>query len=130
MVSSQHYGADAKGATYIIFGKAGGFTDVTLGTSASSDWIRIDGAAPFDASGGSVAALGDINGDGFDDVLIGSPNAHGNGRSLSGISYVVYGNASGANQSILPASTPTTASASSASPTMTPPDLPSPQPAT
>ena len=97
MVSSQHYGADAKGATYIIFGKAGGFTDVTLGTSASSDWIRIDGAAPFDASGGSVAALGDINGDGFDDVLIGSPNAHGNGRSLSGISYVVYGNASGAN---------------------------------
>ena len=99
MVSAPSYssgGVAEKGATYIVFGKAGGFTDVTLGTTASSAWVRIDGAAADHDSGYSVAALGDINGDGFDDVLIGSPGADANGWS-SGISYVVYGNASGAN---------------------------------
>src|SRR5262249_5984256 len=90
-------GVDGKGATYIVFGKAGGFTDVTLGTTASSDWIRIDGAAAGDHSGHTVAALGDINGDGFEDVLIGSPYADVDGRFSAGVTYVVYGNASGTN---------------------------------
>src|SRR5262245_53319699 len=86
MVSAPSYGVDGKGATFIVFGKAGGFTDVSLGTTSSSAWIRIDGAAAGDRSGQSVASLGDINGDGFDDVLIGSPNADANGRWSSGIS--------------------------------------------
>jgi hypothetical protein len=97
MISAPSFGVDDKGATFIVFGKAGDFTDVTLGTTTSSDWIRIDGAATGDSSGKSVASLGDINGDGFGDVLIGSPYADANGRWSSGVSYVVYGNASGTN---------------------------------
>jgi Ca2+-binding RTX toxin-like protein len=97
MVSAPTFGVDDKGATFIVFGKAGGFTDVTLGTTSSTGWIRIDGGAAGDYSGHSVAALGDINGDGFGDVLIGSPYADVNGRFSSGTTYVVYGNASGAN---------------------------------
>ena len=83
--SSSSVGAEENGATYIVFGKAGGFTDVTLGAATSSNWIRIDGAAADDYSGRSVAALGDINGDGYGDVLIGSPGSDANGWS-SGVS--------------------------------------------
>ena len=38
------------------------------------------GSQPFDRFGSSVAGVGDTNGDGYDDVLIGSPDADYNGR--------------------------------------------------
>src|SRR5262245_11212255 len=92
MVSAPDYGTNDQGATYIVFGNAGG---------TSNSYISINGGEAAgivgDRSGYSVAALGDINGDGFDDVLISSPGAEGDGRWASGVSYVVYGNASGAN---------------------------------
>ena len=56
------------------------------------------GRGDGDLSGYSVAAVGDVdvNGDGFDDVVLISspPCSHADGRSASGVSYVVYGNAS------------------------------------
>ena len=46
--------------------------------------------------GASVASAGDVNGDGFDDVLIGAYYARGSGNSrpLAGDSYVIFGGAS------------------------------------
>jgi Ca2+-binding RTX toxin-like protein len=92
MVSAPEYGTNDQGATFIVFGNAG---------SAPNSYISINGGEAAgivgDRSGYSIAALGDVNGDGFDDVLIGSPSAAGNGRWASGVSYVVYGNASGTN---------------------------------
>ncbi len=47
-----------------------------------------------DDSGLSVSNAGDVNGDGFDDVIIGARQADTNGAD-SGASYVVFGKASG-----------------------------------
>jgi hypothetical protein len=52
----------------------------------------IDGDAS-DAIGGAVAAAGDVNHDGFDDILIGAPTA---GTAGAGRAYVVYGRANSA----------------------------------
>src|SRR5215510_7106403 len=92
MVSAPDYGTNDQGATYIVFGNTGG---------TPNSFISIEGGEAAgvvgDRSGYSIAALGDVNGDGFDDVLISSPHAAGDGRWWSGVSYVVYGNASGTN---------------------------------
>eukprot|EP01032_Pedospumella_encystans_P039204 gene39204-biopygen15224 len=84
------------GITYVIFGRdyANGampFGDIYLTTGATSLSIaigfRILGFAANDRSGNSVSYAGDVNGDGFDDVIIGAYNAN----SAAGIAYVIFG---------------------------------------
>ena len=57
--------------------------------------FQINGEALGDASGFSVASAGDVNGDGFDDLIIGADGADPNGLSSAGASYVVFGKAGG-----------------------------------
>ncbi len=83
------------GASYVVFGKAGGFTaNLDLSTLDGTNGFKISGAAADDYAGRSVASAGDINGDGFADIIVGAPGVdpHGNG---SGASYVMFGKASG-----------------------------------
>ncbi|PXW88242.1 FG-GAP repeat protein [Nitrosomonas sp. Nm84] len=86
---------DASGSSYVVFGRASGF-DATLNLSSldGSNGFRLDGVAKSDSSGTSVSNAGDINGDGFNDVIVGAPGADPNGNR-SGSSYVVLGKASG-----------------------------------
>ena len=83
------------GSSYVVFGKAAGYT-ATLGLSNldGSNGFRLDGVAEFDGLGGSVSSAGDVNGDGFDDVIVGAPHASPNDPG-SGSSYVVFGKAAG-----------------------------------
>ena len=57
--------------------------------------FQLNGIAAADQSGLSVSDAGDINGDGFDDVIIGAPQANGGGLNDSGETYIVFGAAGG-----------------------------------
>ena len=85
----------ALGASYVVFGKAAGF-DTTLDLSSlnGNNGFRLDGTTGRSYSGRPVSNAGDVNGDGFDDVIVGAPNADPNGN-FSGSSYVIFGKVSG-----------------------------------
>ena len=83
------------GSSYVVFGKASGFSaTINLSSLNGSNGFRLDGEAAYDFSGLSVSTAGDVNGDGFDDLIVGAQQADPNG-SYSGSSYVVFGQASG-----------------------------------
>jgi hypothetical protein len=67
---------------------------IELSSLNGSNGFKLSGVAAGDDSGFSVASAGDVNGDGFADLIVGANFADANG-SNSGASYVVFGHASG-----------------------------------
>lgn len=63
---------------------------ITVTTPDSQAW-SIEGGAPGDRAGAAVANVGDVNGDGLDDVLVGAPGADPLGRQNAGAAYLVLG---------------------------------------
>ena len=93
------YGVDlngsSSGASYVVFGKGSVFdAELELSSLDGSDGFRLVGVTASDYSGFSVSSAGDVNGDGFDDLIVGALGADLNGTN-SGASYVVFGKASG-----------------------------------
>ena len=85
------------GETYVVYGGASApGTDGVLALSAldGSNGFRLDGIDGNDRSGASVSSAGDVNGDGYDDLIIGANQADPGGRDLAGETYLVYGGAS------------------------------------
>ncbi|MCI4644319.1 MAG: Ig-like domain-containing protein [Hyphomonadaceae bacterium] len=80
------------GAVYVVYGTNSGFAaNVDLSTLNGTNGFTILGENADAQSGFDLANLGDINGDGIDDILIGSTSKFGNTNG----SYVVFGNSSG-----------------------------------
>ena len=85
-------GASNVGAAYVVFGKGSGFDAVIdLGSLDGDDGFRIEGAASGDFLGRGVSGAGDVNGDGFDDIVVGAYSTDNNGLNSSGSAYVIYG---------------------------------------
>ncbi|MFN9480106.1 MAG: cadherin domain-containing protein [Betaproteobacteria bacterium] len=92
------------GEVYVVFGRSAtsggdfattidgaGRAVLRLGSLAPSAGFVIGGAAAVDQLGVSVAGGGDFNGDGFDDLIVGTTTSAGN----SGAAYVLFGRANG-----------------------------------
>ena len=82
-------GRETSGSAYVVFGQASP-SSIDL-AALGSRGFRVDGAATGDRVGSSVAGVGDLNGDGRADVLVGAYRASNNGRNESGSAYVVFG---------------------------------------
>ena len=89
-------GDSGAGETYVVYGGSS-----APGTGGMLDLSALDGSNGFilnginysDESGISVSSAGDVNGDGYDDLIIGAIGGGPNGN-VSGETYVVYGGAS------------------------------------
>ncbi len=82
-------GSDS-GASFVVFGKADGGVVELSDIEAGIGGFVINGVSAGDTSGRSVSAAGDVNGDGFDDLIVGAYSDDPNG-SRSGASFVVFG---------------------------------------
>ena len=107
----EHFGWAVSGAGYV---NGDCFDDVIIGapyyTSGSLRWVgaahihhgsssgvsssascRLTGGAAEDRFGTSVSGAGDVNGDGYEDVIIGAPNYTSGSLSDAGRAYVHHG---------------------------------------
>jgi hypothetical protein len=72
------------GAVLLLYGSAEGLPDVLAASGADATFVSADPAAPV---GGVVDGAGDVDGDGFDDLLLASPDG------AIGVAWLVHGRA-------------------------------------
>ena len=91
---------NASGETYLISGADLAALDAASGTdgiielsdvAAASKSYQFNGASGSDQSGSSVTSIGDVDGDGLDDFLIGAYVADPNGTTSAGETYLISG---------------------------------------
>ncbi|CAB5499863.1 hypothetical protein formerly called flagellar hook-length control protein FliK, partial [Bathymodiolus thermophilus thioautotrophic gill symbiont] len=100
-------GVGKVGKSYVVFGKTDGSAVNLSVIAAGTGGFVINGENAGDWNGYSVSSAGDVNGDGLDDLIVGSFQADTNSKSDAGKSYVVFGktNESAVNLSVIAAGT-------------------------
>ncbi len=83
--------ASGNGSAYLVFGKDTPFSTTIDLNSLGADGVRITGESAGDALGSAVASLGDVNGDGIDDIAVSSSQKSVGGEAQVGVTYVILG---------------------------------------
>ncbi|SDE06970.1 choice-of-anchor D domain-containing protein [Aquimonas voraii] len=84
----------ATGRAHVVFGREGNFPPVlSLADLDGSNGFAIAATGDNSQLGWAVAAAGDVNGDGLDDVILGAPGevVPPPNEQLNGLAYVIYG---------------------------------------
>lgn len=85
-------GNTGSGESYFVFGTSAGFTSpFNLSNLNDINGIVIGNRSPEEGFGSEVSSVGDFNGDGIDDVIIGAPDAEVNGNNDARRSFIVFG---------------------------------------
>jgi hypothetical protein len=97
VVGARYTAEDFAGESYVVFGKANwtGTPSLDVAMLDGTNGFILAGIDVGDVSGTSVSSAGDVNGDGFADLIVGAPGAESaGGEEREGESYVVFGKAS------------------------------------
>ncbi len=86
--ADEESGGSAAGAAYLLLGPLSGSTDLAAAQA------KLKGEADDDRAGCSVAGLGDIDGDGWDDIAVGAEQESAT-YSMAGATYLLLGPVSG-----------------------------------
>ena len=84
LIGAPYYGSNNTGAAYLICGDSSPLESITL---SDANFI-FEGEEANDYAGWSVSSAGDVNNDGYDEILIGAPYA---GIGDNGAAYLVFG---------------------------------------
>ncbi|WP_395378195.1 hypothetical protein [Marinicella sp. W31] len=85
-------GITKAGSVYLIFGKTTRrFNTLDLINLNSNIGIKFNGTVPMATTGATMSFAGDVNNDGYDDILIGSRYENIGNTSSAGKVYLIYG---------------------------------------
>lgn len=85
--------SEDEGAAFLWYGSENGVNEGNPGEPANADW-RAEINSSSARFGAAVSTAGDVNGDGFADVIVGAPN-YGSGEDDEGAARLYLGSASG-----------------------------------
>jgi hypothetical protein len=92
IVGADHYDAGQvdEGAAFVFLGSASGIADGSPATAAA----QLESDQPGANLGVSVSGAGDVDGDGYSDVIVGA-NRYSSGHNFEGVALIFLGSASG-----------------------------------